>query len=297
LSCSAAFPDAAPTQDKTYHERRSAPERDSAAPGTLVAVWAEKISRSLSIPEGFGEGDFPTRWSTPSAHAEPPPALKLALIDKTQSALHTIYAGVLIWVSRRLQDKTDTKGLEDLAVMLFCYQHDASYLRMPEKRPRILHASRAEKFEGTAIYLQYLAFYAFWLNEKNWPLLPHWSEVAGAITLARYHMGANQLALFDPWVQGIIARMNVLGPLPEHERLSPSVPKDKELEQRQRVMGSPIAPHLLDLRVNLSEVDSAAAAREFLTTVDWRNNQYLQPPENVILASGGSAYRDPRLMP
>lgn len=257
-------------------------------------MWAQKISNALSIPSDFGEGDFPSEWSKPIHHAAPGGPLKAALIDKTQGALHAIYSGVLIWAARRLQHKTDVNALEDMAVMLFCYQHDPAYLLLGEKRPRILEASRAERYKGTEIYLRYLIFYQFWNNGWNWPLLPHYSTVAEAINLARYHMGPKQRALFDPWVEGIITRMNILAPLSEHVDLTPNVPEPDKPARRLLVMGAPLPPQLLDLRLNPDGFDMSAASREFLTTVDWRNNRYLRPPEDIALASGGRPYQDPR---
>lgn len=249
----------------------------------------------MSIPSDLDAEEFTNEWTSPREHAEPTPAQKRAMIDKTQAALHAIYAGVLVWVSRRLRAKTDTRPLDELAEMLLCYQHDAAYVRMPEKRPRIYASSRADRFEGTVIYLGYQIFYALSNNDARWPLAPHWNEVAHAITLARYQMGAKHQRAFDAWTRGIIARMDAIAPLPEHKDLRLEVESpEQQSAQRRLVMGAPIAPQLLDLRVAVEGFDSSAASREFLRTVDWANNRYLQPPEAIALSSGGAAYREGR---
>jgi hypothetical protein len=257
-------------------------------------MWAKRIGDALSIPDDFSSDDFPSEWSEPMHHATSGGPLKAALIDKTQGALHAIYSGVLIWAARRLERMTDVKALEDLAVMLFCYQHDPDYLFAGEEPPGILDSSRAEKYRGTEMYLRYLIFYQFWSNGWNWPLLPHYSTVAEAISLARYHMGPKQRATFDPWVEGIISRMNVLAPLTEHADLTPNVPEPDKAARRLLVMGPPIPPQLLDLRLDPNGLDMSAASREFLTTVDWRDNRYLKSPKDIVLASGGRPYQDPR---
>ena len=127
-------------------------------------MWAKRIGDALSIPDNFGWDDFPSEWSKPMNHAAPGGPLEAALIDKTQGALYAIYSGVLIWAARRLERMTNIRALEDLAVMLFCYQQDPDYLFAGQERPRILASSRAEKYKGTEIYLRYLIFYQFWNN-------------------------------------------------------------------------------------------------------------------------------------
>lgn len=199
-----------------------------------------------------------------------------------------------MWASKRLAQMTDTTALEDLAIALFCYQQDSSYLFVGHARPRILHANRADRFQATEIYLRYLIFYDVWKNSGNWPVLPNFSMVAKAINLTRYHMGPKQRAIFDPWVEGIINRMNVLAPLPEHARLTWDIPQSDEPSQRLLVMGVPVPPQVLNLHLDLGGLDMFAASREFLTTVDWQNNRYLKPPEDIVLASGGRPYQDPR---
>lgn len=162
------------------------------------------------------------------------------------------------------------------------------------RRPR-RRGVRADRFEGTVIYLSYQSFYPLWRNETKWPLAPYWSEVAHAITVARYQMGAKHRRAFDAWTRGFVARMNKLAPLPEHKDLTLDVDSpEQQSAQRLLVMGSPIAPPLLDLRVDVKSFDATAASREFLRTVDWKNNRYLQPPESVALAYGGVPYREGR---
>jgi hypothetical protein len=257
-------------------------------------MWAKKLRDAMSVPADFGQGDFPSDWSEPMRHATPSGPLKVALIDKTQAALHAIYSGVLIWAARRLEHRTDVKALEDLAVMLFCFQQDPAYLFAGEKPPTLTETSTAERFKGTEMYLRYLIFDQLWANDWNWPVLPYYSSVAKAITLTRHHMGPKQRAAFDPWVEGIITRMDALAPLPQHAELGPNVPKDDKPARRSLVMGRAIPPQVLDLGLSMEGFDMITASREFLTTVDWRGNRYLRPPEEVVLASGGQPYRDPR---
>lgn len=257
--------------------------------------WADRIRLGLHIPQDFGLGDFPTDWKGAIHHIGPRESspLKSVLIDKTQAGLYAIYSGVLIFAAERLQYHTDTQSLRDLAVALFCYQHDPRYLTLRKKRPRLLDISRREKFAATALYFEYAIFYDRWANSGNWPLFPNFSMVAEAITLARYHMGSPQRAVFDPWMKGIIARMNTLASLPEHSSFRWDMPEAQMPAQRRLTMGSPIPPQTLDVTVDVSEIDLGQASGEFLATVDWSRNPFLAAPDQGGQPSGGSVVEDP----
>ncbi|MEM7056549.1 MAG: hypothetical protein AAF557_03100 [Pseudomonadota bacterium] len=256
-------------------------------------MWAQKISDAIVIPSDFGIGEFPTEWSEPLHYAEPGPPLKIALIEKTQSALHAIFSGVMIWAARRLGYVTDVTALEDIAVMLFCYQQDPDYVCQVHP-PSILESSQAERYEGVALFLEHLILYQLWKNDWRWPLLPHYNTVAQAITLIRYQMGPKQRSSFDSWITRIIERMNDLGPLPEHKGLMPRVAQEDRPARRQVVMGLPIPPQSLDLGMDMNGFDMSAAWHDFLTTVDFRNNRFLKPLEDVQLSSGERPYFDSR---
>ncbi len=259
-------------------------------------MWEEKISQSLRIPDDFGVGEFPDNWTEVTDHTGPEGSspLKAALIDKTQSALYAVYSGVLIWASRRLQHMTDTKSLEELAVALFCYQHDPAYLTSNRPRPRLLEISTREKYEATVLYFEYAIFYERWSNNGDWPLFPNFAIVADAINLTRHHLGVRQRTLFDPWVEGIIVRMNALAPLPQHSEFRWDMPKEQKPAQRLITMGPPIPPQALDLSAGEKSIDLSKASREFLQSVDWKNNRFLKRPEDVSLRFSGQPYRDPR---
>jgi hypothetical protein len=259
-------------------------------------MWAQRLSDSLNIPADFGIADFPGEWSKPTDHTGPEGSspLKTALVDKTQSALYAIYSAVLIWTARRLEYMTDIKPLEELAVALFCYQHDPAYLTTARKRPRLLEIARREKYEATVLYFEYAIFYDRWCNNGDWSLFPNFSIVADAINLARHHMGARQRAVFDPWVEAVIERMNILAPLPQHADFTWEIPEEAMPAQRLVTMGPPVPPQALDVRLDLEDFDMAAASKEFLTTVDWQGNRYLSRPEDISQRTNGQPYRDPR---
>jgi hypothetical protein len=260
-------------------------------------MWAERIKDYLRIPPDFGLGDFPSRWSGPSAHngSDGNAGLKKALVDKTQAGLFTLYSGVLIWAAARLETKTDVSPLKDLAVALFCLQQDNSYYRPPEARADIGEIDEAERYVSTVLYLMHLFFQDRMRNGGRWPLYPNFVAVAKAITLTRYHMGAPQRAVFDPWLKAAITRVDVLAPFPQHAELSPRIPPEAQEAQRAATMGTPIPPQALDLTRAVGGLDFPAAWTEFLTTVEWPSNRYLNPPHSVELAPGhGRAYAEPR---
>lgn len=257
--------------------------------------WADRIRLGLHIPQDFGLGGFPTDWKGAIHHVGPRESspLKSVLIDKTQAGLYAVYSGVLIFAAERLQYHTNTQGLRDLAVALFCYQHNSQYLTIRKKRPRLLDISRKEKFAATALYFEYAIFYDRWANSGDWPLFPNFAMVAEAITLARYHMSPPQRAVFDPWVEGIIARMNSLAPLPEHSSFTWDMREAEMPTQRRLSMGPPIPPQTLDLTVDVSEIDLEKASSEFLHSVDWLGNQFLAVPDQGGQPAGGSVVEGP----
>jgi hypothetical protein len=259
-------------------------------------MWAEIISRNLNVPADFGIGDFPAEWTKASNHTGPEGSspLKAALVDKTQSALYSIYSAILIWTARRLEYMTDVKPLDELAVALFCYQHDPDYLTKGRRRPRLLEVSGKEKYEATVLYFEYAILYERWSNSGDWPLFPNFSIVADAINLSRHHMGSQQRAVFDPWVEEIIGRMNILAPLPQHADFTWDIPEEAMPAQRLISMGKPIPPQALDMNLDIRNLDMAGACAEFLRTVDWKGNRFLARPEEIEPRFTGLPYRDPR---
>lgn len=253
-----------------------------------VVDWANEIRLSLHIPEDFGLGGFPADWEGAIHHVGPRGSspLKSALVDKTQAGLYAIYSGVMMFAAERLKYHANTTSLRDLAVALFCYQHDASFLKKHKKRPRLLDISRREKFSASVLYFEYAIFYDRWANSGNWPLFPNFAIVAEAITLARHHMGPQQRDIFDPWVEGIIARMNIIAPLPQHANYTWDLPEAEMPAQRRETMGQPIPPQTLDLSVDISGIDLGQASEEFISTVDWSGNSFLSLPGKGTPGSG-----------
>ena len=265
--------------------------------GIALTMWVRRIKEFLRVPPDFGSGDFPEAWSKPRDHAGPDgdTPLKFALLEKKQGGLYAIFSGVMIWAAARLEQKTDVSALEHLAVALFLLQQDNSYYRPPARRATIIEINKEEKYTATVLYILDRFYEDRLYNRGRWPLYPNFASVAQVINLTRHHMGPVQRAVFDPWVEGIIARTAVLAPFPESKQLQPDIPEAEQEAQRIATMGPAIPPQALDLSADVGELDFTEAWRAFLTTVDWSSNRYLNPPEAVALASGrGRAYAEPR---
>ena len=260
-------------------------------------MWSKLIRDFLGIPGNFGYGDFPEGWSKPESHTGPAEftPLKSALLAKRQGGLYAILSGVLVWTAARLEHKTDVSALEDLAVALFLLQQDNAYYRRPAKRTSIIDINRSEKYAATVLNMLDIFYEDRFYNLQRWPLYPNFSAVAQTINLSRHHMGPAQRAVFDPWVEGMIARIGVLASFPEAAQLQFDIPEAEQENQRIQTMGPAIPPQALDLSVDAATLDAPQAWRAFLTSVDWAGNRYLNPPDAVVLPPGrGRAYAEPR---
>jgi hypothetical protein len=257
--------------------------------------WAARIKEFLQVPSDFSADDFPDAWSKPSDHVGPDDLtpLKAALFDKQQGGLYAIQSGVLIWGASRLESKTDVSALKELAVALFLLQQDNSYYRSPERRTNILEINEFEKYEAPGLYILDIFFDDRFYDGRRWPLYPHFSSLAQIVNLTRHHMGPAQRASFDPWLNGIIERMAILAPLPDTVDLPDEIPEDEKEAQRVVTMGPAIPPQALDLSRPFQDHDPREAWIEFLTTVDWPGNRFLNPPESVAPVRG-RAYAEPR---
>lgn len=260
-------------------------------------VWEERLSRYLHIPTDFSAEPFPVDWIKPIKHigASEHTPLKQALTAKHQGGLYALMSGVLIWTAARLQNHTDVQPLQELSVALFLFQQDPAYYRHPEERPKLRIIDSAEKYQATVMWMLH-SFYEDWFwFQQDWTLYPTFSTVAEIICLARHHMGSAQRAVFDPWVEGMIARIADIAAYPEAKDLPDEIPEADRAAQRLTTMGPAIPPQTLDLTLDLSTLDFQKAWIEFLTSVDWASNRFLKPPDEIHLSiASGRAYAVPR---
>lgn len=260
-------------------------------------VWEERLRCYLPIPTDFSAEPFPADWIKPSAHsgARGDTPLKGVLTDKRQGGLYALTSGVLIWTAERLRNLTDVRPLEELSVALFLFQQDPAYYRHPADRPKIRSIDTAEKYEATVMWMLRTFYQTWYRNRHEWTLYPNFSVVAQIICLARHHMGSVQRTVFDPWVEGMIARIADIAAYPEAKDLPHKIPEADRAAQRITTMGPAIPPQALDLALDLNTLDFQEAWLEFLTSVDWSSNRFLKRPDEIQLASGsGRAYSVPR---
>lgn len=260
-------------------------------------MWVERIAAFMNVPGDLGLGTFPTKWTRPIDHVggkgETP--LKVALTAKRQGGLYALSSGVMIWAAARMGEMTDVTPLRDLALAQFFMQQHPAYYRHPDAIPDVNEINRTDKYEATVSFILKYFFDDWFFNRRDWPLYPNFAAVAEIITLCRYHMGPDRPAAFDGWVEGMIERISEIAAYPEARNLSFRIPPDLRPATRLATMGPAIPPQALDLSVDASRMDMREAWREFLTTVDWASNRFLNPPGAVHLPPGfGRPYEEPR---
>ena len=249
-------------------------------------MWADQIRNWMNVPADLGELPVKGRWNGVYKHsgADSYTPLKRSLALKHVSGLCTIMSGMMLWMSARLASRVDTSALDELAVALFCYQQDNLYYRSPETRASLAEIDAADRFQGPVVYIL-----DEWYNHRSrsdamWPVHPPHNMVGSMLEMARYTMGADGKTVFDAWITETIAKMNKLVPFPGHS----SIPQKYDASQKPALallsMGTPVPPHALDRSKSADLKGFAAQWQEFLTSVNWQQNRFLRPQDEMTAA-------------
>lgn len=247
-------------------------------------MWAGRLIGMMDIPEGLSAMPVKGKWNGVYKHtgSDSYTPLKRSLAGKHVSGLYTILSGALIWMSARISGREDTRVMDELAEALFCYQQDPLYYCSSDVRPKRDDIDAANQFLGPILYVRYEWFDHRMRSNETWGVYPPHNMIGKFLELARYVIGRDTKDTFDSWVKETIERMNILVPFPGHF----SMPTKYTLEERpllaQTSMGPPLPPHVLDRSATPNPKDFPAQCKEFLTSVDWKNNRFLRSPEEMI---------------
>lgn len=219
--------------------------------------------------------------------------LQVALTGKTNCALYLIYMGCIAICIKRTQFILDQRLNPMLLEQVFAYQYDWRY-----PKPFGITIDDVENLDDktTAIRRSLLYFFFEIVGKAKTffaPVRPV-SEISFIINLTRHLCGKENASVVDGWVAGIIERMNQIAPFTGHnDPVIYNYPDRESWEAAARqTHGTPLPPEVLDLARDLSGLDLATMATNWLFQIDPEVNPLLQPAD-VVIAKGfqGIPYR------
>lgn len=241
-----------------------------------------RIIEGLPIPRGTSEAPLTGPWKGAFAHAGPErlTPLKESLFDKTGAALYSMFSGVLLWSAVRLQPHADVAPLYHMAEALYAWQQDWRWFGRPAGLADIDRIDEAPRAEASVLFLLDLIHQDHIYENGMWPPEPMFSTLAEAITLTRHNLPAPAKAAFEEWITAEIARMNEIGPFPEHGQTPALEPEDNPGRRAwtAKVMGRPLPPSVLNLAIPPDPATFDGEWREVLHQLDWEANPYLRRP-------------------
>ena len=213
--------------------------------------------------------------------------------SKTTCGSIAFLAGVMQWVAGRFSGHTDVAKLLDLSVAALAYQVDWRYAQAPPRQELPEQPPVESAYLLLKSYLRRALDPEQYWDDQYQPI----AELYHATHVTNHVLPKGAKKAFSAWLKSTAQRLDQVG-----ARKPPGggrEPEEFESIEAYRAWavphrGIPLPPQVLDPNFAYDPKDREPLIREFLASLDWKSNQYLRSPDEMVkLGFEGTPYQLP----